>query len=161
MDAAPPSMRPDRGRRKRARRGVVLLDVILALAIIALGALVLVPIPRGEIGSAELRGEAMRVAAAFRQGRALALRNRGTVDISVDPRSGNVAYEGGADVAIRKGIELVWITSDQCPLSRGVRALRYLPDGRSCGGVLTLATRTAKIELRVDWLTGRVDMSTQ
>lgn len=154
-------MRPDRirARKRAARRGVVLLDVILAMAVIALGAFVLLPAPRGSVGVTELQAEAIRVAATFRQGRATALRSRKPINISVDPDRRLVSAQSGASVEIRQGIAMVWVTSDQCPLSGGKRALRYLPDGRSCGGVLTLSAGGASVRLRVDWLTGRVDMS--
>lgn len=146
-------------RQRSRRRGVVMLDVILAMAVIALCALVLMPIPRGSIGANELRAEAIRVAAQFRKGRAMALRGRQPVDIVVDADASRVAFAGGETVAIRDGVRLLWVTSDQCPRIEGIRALRYLPDGRSCGGVLTLSAGALRYQLRVDWLTGRVEMS--
>lgn len=155
-------MRPEATRatrRRSSRRGVVLLDVILAMAVIALGAFILLPAPRGAVGMTELQAEAIRVAATFRQGRANALRSRKPVDIAVDPERRTVTARGGSSVEVRLGIAMVWVTSDQCPVSAGRRALRYLPDGRSCGGVLTLSAGGGSMRLRVDWLTGRVDMS--
>lgn len=146
-------------RGKNARRGVVLLDVILALAVISLAALVLMPGPRPGISSSELHAEAVRVAAQFRQGRALALRNRGHADILVDPDTRRVRVEDGLPLQLDEGIELEWVTSDQCPLRGGLRALRFLADGRSCGGLLTLSGGGSSTQLRVDWLTGRVEMS--
>lgn len=89
---------------KRAQRGVVLLDVVAALAIVAL--------------------------AAF-----------------------------ASPISIRDGVAMNWITSDRCPIRGGTRTLRFLADGRSCGGVMTLSASGREIELRVDWLTGRVEMS--
>jgi alcohol dehydrogenase class IV len=59
--------------RKRAQRGVVLLDVVAALAIVGLAAFVLMPRPRSSIGAAELSAEAVRVSGEFRKGRAKAL----------------------------------------------------------------------------------------
>lgn len=154
-------MRPDRHARGRKyrRRGVVLLDVILALAVLALAALALMPRPRSGVAATELQAEAIRVAASFRQGRATALRSQRPVDIFVDPDRRSVTIADGPSIAIRDGIDMVWVTSDQCPARGGVRALRYLSDGRSCGGVLTLSAGGGNVRLRVDWLTGRVDMS--
>lgn len=154
-------MRPEHRRsgRKSARRGVVLLDVILALAVIALAALVLMPQPRTGIAATELQAEAIKVAASFRQGRATALRNQRPVDIYVDPDRRRVSIADGPSIDIRDGVAMVWVTSDQCPQRGRLRALRYLSDGRSCGGVLTLSAGGGAVRLRVDWLTGRVDMS--
>ena len=145
---------------KRRRRGIVLLDVVLALAVLSLAAFVLMPRPRAGITDIELRAEATRVAAQFREGRAQAIRTRANADIVVDARQGLVGMAGAAGlVRLREEIELNWATSSLCPLVDGRRALRFLADGRSCGGVLTLSANGRAVELRVDWLTGRVETS--
>lgn len=142
------------------RRGVVLLDVVLALAILALGALVLMPRPTAGVSASTLQAEAARAAAEFRRARAQALRSRGPVDVHVDPARRVIRYDGSEPLVLREGVRLSWITSSQCPLRDGGRALRYLADGRSCGGVMDLTSDRAAIQLRIDWLTGRVEMST-
>lgn len=148
------------GSSRRGRRGVVLLDVVLALAVLSLAALVLMPRPRAGLTDVELRAEATRVAAQFREGRASAIRNRAPADIFVDPRTGQVAAAGARHpLRLREGVALDWMTSSLCPTVSGLRALRFLPDGRSCGGVLTLSANGRSVQLRVDWLTGRVEMS--
>jgi len=145
--------------RRRQRRGAVLLDVVLALAILALGAMVLMPLPRATIGPTELRAEAVRAAAALRKGRTAAISGRRAVDIAVDTRTGAMTVGGLTVNEVARGVTIGWVTSDLCPVKGGVRALRYLPDGRSCGAVLTLASGAARAEVRVDWLTGRADLS--
>ena len=138
---------------------MVLLDVVLALAVLSLAALVLMPRPRAGLTDVELRAEATRVAAQFREGRAAAIRNRAPADIFIDPRTGQVAASDGQPLRLREGVALDWTTSSLCPTVSGLRALRFLPDGRSCGGVLTLSANGRSVQLRVDWLTGRVEMS--
>ena len=153
-------MRSSAPNSKKHRRGIVLLDVILALAVLSLAAFVLMPRPRAGITDIELRAEATRVASQFRQGRAHAIRTRDNADIVVDARQGLVGMAGAPDlIRLRDGVELNWATSSLCPLVDGRRALRFLSDGRSCGGVLTLSANGRAVELRVDWLTGRVEMS--
>ncbi|MBZ9809191.1 MULTISPECIES: hypothetical protein [unclassified Mesorhizobium] len=147
------------GNRKRARRGVVLIDVVAALAIVALAAFVLMPRPRSSIGAAELSAEAVRVSGEFRKGRAKALTTGSVADVTVDPGSGHIQVDGADPISIRDGVAVNWVTSDRCPVRGGTRALRFLADGRSCGGVMTLSASGRQIELRVDWLTGRVEMS--
>ncbi|APH73471.1 pilus assembly FimT family protein [Aquibium oceanicum] len=148
-----------RARRKASRRGIVLLDIVLAIAVMSLAALVLMPRPRAGVSAADLEAEAVKVAASFREGRSLAVRQQGAVDIEVDAQRGRISVAGGEPLTIRNGIGLRWVTSNLCPLIAGQRALRYLSDGRSCGGVLTLTGGGRSMELRVDWLTGRVEMA--
>lgn len=140
---------------------MVLIDVVAALAIVALAAFVLMPRPRTGIGAAELSAEAVRVGAEFRKGRAKALTTGRVADVTVDPGNRRIGVDGASPVAIRDGVAINWVTSDQCPIRGGTRALRFLADGRSCGGVMTLSAGGRAIELRVDWLTGRVEMSPQ
>lgn len=145
--------------RKNRQRGVILLDVVAALAVVALVAFVLMPRQRSGAGPAELTAEAVRISAEIRKGRAKALVSGSTVDVFVDPDRRNVRVEGGTSISIRDGVDVEWVTSNQCPVRQGKRALRFLADGRSCGGVMTLSVRGKAMELRVDWLTGRVEMT--
>lgn len=145
--------------RKVGQRGVVLLDVIAALAIFALAAFVLMPRPRSGVGAAELSGEAVRISGEFRKARVKALTTGGVADVMIDPGNKRIQVDGANPISIRDGVAINWVTSDRCPIRGGTRALRFLADGRSCGGVMTLSASGRAIELRVDWFTGRVEMS--
>lgn len=138
---------------------MVLLDVVLALAILSLAAMVLMPRPRAGLSPTDLRAEAARAAAVFRQGRATAIRQGRHADVVVDAFARSVRTAGAPLVQIRQGVDLNWVTSNLCPVVDGARTLRFLADGRSCGGVLTLAGAGTSTQLRIDWLTGRVEMS--
>ncbi|MCO4318905.1 hypothetical protein M8997_017065 [Phyllobacterium sp. 21LDTY02-6] len=143
---------------KGAQRGVVLLDVVVALAIFALAASVLMPRPRSSAGAAELSAEAVRISGEFRKGRAKALTTGSVADVMVDTGNKLIQVDGANPISIRDVVAMNWVTSDRCPIRDGIRALRFLADGRSCGGVMTLSADGREIELRVDWLTGRVEM---
>ena len=147
--------------RKVGQRGVVLIDVIAALAIFALAAVVLMPRPYSRIGGPELSGEAVRISGEFRKARVKALTTGDVADVMVDPVNKRIQVNGAYLISIRDGVAINWVTSDQCPIQGGTRTLRFLADGRSCGGVMTLSTSGHAIELRVDWFTGRVEMITK
>lgn len=147
--------------RKKGRRGVVLIDVIAALAIFALAAFVLMPRPYARIGAAELSGEAVRVSGEFRKARVKAMTSGDIADVMVDPASRRIQVKGAHPISVRDGVAIDWTTSDQCPIEGGTRTLRFLADGRSCGGVMKLSASGRAIELRVDWFTGRVEMSSK
>ena len=137
---------------------MMLLDAVLVLAIVALAAYVLLPAPLGTLSAGAMRAEAVQVAARFREARTAAMTGRAPVDVIVDTAAGTITGTG-QPLNIRRDLSLRWVSSDQCPLDRGRRALRFLPDGRSCGGVLTMSGSGHMAELRVDWLTGRVEMA--
>lgn len=137
----------------------MLLDVVLTLGILALVVLLAVPRPRASVGPIELRAEAAQVAATFRKARAEAIRQQHQTDVVYDEATGDISFGGQTVHAMRPGIGVTWATSSLCPsLSQG-RALRFLADGRSCGAVMTLSAAGRSMRLRVDWLTGRVEIS--
>jgi len=146
---------------KVGQRGVVLLDVIAALAIFALAAYILMPRPHSRIGAAELSGEAVRVSGEFRKARVQAMTTGDVADVMVDPGKRRIQVKGANPILLRDGVAIDWTTSDQCPIQSGTRTLRFLADGRSCGGVMKLSASGRAIELRVDWFTGRVEMSSE
>mgnify|MGYP007078759289 FL=1 len=139
----------------------MLLDVVLALGIIALLALLVAPRPRAGVGEVELKAEAAQVAASFRTARADAIRERSHADVTVDPDARAIAYRGQLAHRVRDGVAVDWATSNLCPVVEGTRSLRFLADGRSCGAVMTLSASGRSTRLRVDWLTGRVEISDQ
>jgi general secretion pathway protein H len=144
---------------RRHRRGVVLLDVVLALAILALAALILVPRPAAGVSRADMRLAGTEIAALFRKGRAQAVVSGAATDIAVNPNEGRVSAPfQERSYTLQRGIAMDWVASRVCPGSGEQRALRFLADGRSCGGVLTLNSGGMAVIIRVDWLTGRVDM---
>lgn len=137
----------------------MLLDVVLTLGILALVVLLAVPRPRASVGPVELRAEAAQIAATFRKARAEAVRLQSQTDVVYDEAAGDIRYGGQSVHAIRPGIGVDWATSSLCPFMSGGRALRFLADGRSCGAVMTLSAAGKSMRLRVDWLTGRVEIS--
>jgi general secretion pathway protein H len=141
---------------RRSKAGIVLLDVVVALAVIALAALILVPRPAPGLSKSDLRIAATDAAAVIRAARVAAIRDSAPRDVRI--AGGRVALEPNGRVAVLPdGLAARWVASSQCPVAGGARLLRFLPDGRSCGGVLTLETGGSSAVIRVDWLTGRVE----
>jgi general secretion pathway protein H len=145
--------------KRPARRGVILLDVVLALAVLALAALVLVPRPTSGVSRSDLHVAGAEIAALIRHARARSVAGGLETDVLFNRRAGEVSSGfSDAKVTLPQGAMLEFVASSLCPVIEGERALRFLADGRSCGGVLTLGTRQLAAVIRVDWMTGRVDM---
>ena len=66
--------------------------------------------------------------------------------------------------ALRRGVEIpadvdVRVTvADYCRAGRREAGISFYPDGLSCGGVLALGRDGAGYEVRVNWLTGGVEI---
>jgi general secretion pathway protein H len=126
------------------------------LAVVALVAAIVAPGPRSGTSASGLEAQTARLAALLRHSRATAQRTQRDVDVLVDLAARTFRSPVGA-VALPADVVLQWTASTQCPMIDGARALRFRPDGRTCGSVFNLDLRGRRIDVRVDWLTGRVE----
>jgi general secretion pathway protein H len=149
MPATSPTNRPAEG-------GFALFELVLALAILGLVAGIVFPrVARGP-GPAELGTTAQEIAALLRSDRNSALRHRREVVSRIDVAQGVVTSGGsGGGVRIPAGIEIEFVQSSR--EKRGAAGgIRFLPDGGSSGGFLSMRRGAAAYDIAVNWLTGGV-----
>jgi general secretion pathway protein H len=143
----------------RARaQGMTMIEILVVLAIMALGAAIVVPMVGGTGAStADLRSAARQIAAGLRLARseAIAQRRETVLTLDLEKRSFRVAREQ-RDVALPAKVELKLFTAQSDLVSEKQGAIRFFPDGGSNGGRVTVASGERKYEVDVDWLTGRV-----
>ncbi|QRG06043.1 prepilin-type N-terminal cleavage/methylation domain-containing protein [Xanthobacter dioxanivorans] len=151
---APIGMAPTPG-----EAGFSLLEVVCALAIVA--AIAAIALPRLPLGTSRPRLEAFAVetAALLKADRTAAIRRGAPVATEVDAPSGRIrSGSSGRTVRIPADVRMQAVLPQYCN-GRAVRgAIGFLPSGLSCGGVLTLARNGAAYEVRVNWLTGGVEI---
>jgi len=140
---------------KRADGGFALYELILALAILGMVAVVVVPRLARAPGPIEIRTAASEVAALFRLDRNLALRTGRPVTTKVDVEHGTILGGSGELVQIPRGITFTFVRSSRVGGEDG-GGVRFLPDGRSSGGVLTLSREDFSYRISVNWLTAGV-----
>jgi general secretion pathway protein H len=143
----------------RARaQGMTMIEILVVLAIMALGAAIVVPMVGGTGAStADLRSAARQIAAGLRLARseAIAQRRETVLTLDLEKRSFRVAREQ-RDVALPAKVELKLFTAQSDLVNEKQGAIRFFPDGGSNGGRVTVASGERKYEVDVDWLTGRV-----
>jgi general secretion pathway protein H len=144
-------------RRKRGGDGgFALYELVLALAIMGLVAGLVLPRLVRPAGPTEIRNAAEEIAAVFRTDRNSALKSRHDVVSRVDLASGLVrAGSSGRIVEIPSGVRVELVQSSR-ELAGGSSGIRFLPDGRSSGGVLTLSRNHFSYQISVNWLTASV-----
>ena len=143
----------DNGR--RGDRGFALYELILALAILGMVAALVVPRLARAPGPVEIRTAADEVAALFRTDRNMALRLGRPVVSLVDLEHGIVRGASGEVVEFPRGIKIEFVQSSR-QLAENGSGIRFLPDGRSSGGVLTLSRLDFSYRVSVNWLTAGV-----
>ena len=139
--------------------GFTLIEAIAVMAIVAiLAALVLPMRPQGTTRP-ELEAYALRIAALLKADRAAALKTRTRVETALDRGTREIVSGVGAgDVRLPEDVAFDAIVAETCDGRVNGSAIDFLPSGMSCGGSIALARPGAAYHVRVNWLTGDVDI---
>jgi general secretion pathway protein H len=143
----------------RGDAGFTLFEVICVLAILATLAAVVVPaLPRGT-SRAQLQSYAIATAALLKADRNAALRRGISVATEVHTDSRLVrSGASGRSVQVPNDVAFDTLLSARCDKATS-RTIRFFPSGLSCGGVIALSRSGTTYEVRVNWLTGGVEIA--
>ncbi len=139
--------------------GFTLLEMVCALAIVGLMAAVLLPaIPR-QTSRARLEAYAIETAALLKADRNAAIRRRLDVTTQVDAPSRSLrSGASGQTVRVPEDVRFETLLPRNCDSRPVVASISFFASGMSCGGVIVLARLDAGYEIRVNWLTGRIEV---
>ena len=139
--------------------GFTLIETACALAIVALIAAVGLPALPRATSRPRLEGYAIETAALLIGDRNAAMRRGRPVATRLDGRN-RIIRSGvsGASVAFPADVAFDALVAATCDGAGAAESIEFLPDGMSCGGTIALARGLTRFEIRVDWLTGAVDV---
>jgi general secretion pathway protein H len=139
--------------------GFTLIEAVAVIAIVAiLAALVFPMLPQGTTRP-QLEAYALRVAAVLKADRTAALRSRERVETFLDRGTHEIVSGAGAgEVRLPEDVAFDAIVSETCAGRANGSAIDFLPSGMSCGGSIALARPGVAYHVRVNWLTGGVDI---
>ncbi len=141
-------------KRSREELGFTLIETIVVVAV--LGLMLYLIVGRGPAHSptVDLHAAATRVAQGMRDARSLAIARDQAQLFTVQPATPSFRVGDGApqllprDIAVRLEID-----------GRPARGIMFLPDGSGTGGAVVLANATRRMDVRVDWLSGRLGVA--
>ena len=144
---------------RAGERGIVLIEIVCVLAIIALLAAIILPaIPRATSG-ARLEAYAVEVAGLITQDRNAAVRRRTQVVTHVDaPARLIVSGATGRELRLPADVAVDALLAARCGDRPSGGTIRFFPSGSSCGGVIALRRPGTGYQVRVNWLTGGVEV---
>lgn len=137
--------------------GFTLLEMLIVLTLMGLLVAVVVPMFGEGVSTTELKSDARAVAAGLRQARGQAIAQRSDAMLVLD--LGAHSFSVPPDPRVHKlaqRLELKLFTAQSDLVSENVGAIHFFADGGSNGGRITLASGERKLNVDVDWLTGRV-----
>jgi general secretion pathway protein H len=139
--------------------GSTLLEVVAVLAIMAMLAGVALPALKVGATPSSLDAYAMRIASLLKADRIAAIRSGTAVatqlsaaDRSVTSGRGHGFVQAPADVALDAAL------AERCGGAETGSEIVFFPSGLSCGGVIALTRMGQHVEIRVNWLTGGVEI---
>ena len=143
----------------REDAGFTLIEIVCALAIIALlAALVLPALPRAT-SQARLAGYAIEVAGLLKGDRTAAIRERITVSTFLDAQRRTIRSGSTPTVIeIPEDVSFNALLAQRCGDRPVGRTIDFSPSGASCGGVIALSRQGVGYQIRVNWLTGGVEV---
>ena len=143
---------------KRApdQAGFTLLEMIVVLVVLALMAgLVLARGPQRS-AALELRMAAGEVAQALRGARGRAIATNGPVVFRLDVGAHEYRVDGAPPRALPASLALSMVAIAGEVTDSQIAGISFSPDGSSSGGRVELASGARRVQVGVDWLTGRV-----
>jgi general secretion pathway protein H len=141
------------------QRGFTLLEMVCVLAIIALLAAVLLPFIPHETSRSRLQAYALQTAALLKNDRDAAITRRISVATLVDAQA-RAIRSGASRSAIRipDDVHFAALLPQTCRQRAALSTISFFANGTSCGGSIALTRFDAGYEIRVNWLTGRIEV---
>jgi len=145
--------------RDATQRGFTLLEMVCVLAIIALMAAVLLPFVPRQTSRSRLQAYALETATLLKADRNAAIEHSASVATLVDAAS-RVIHSGASRMTVRipDDVRFEAVLPQSCHRQAALSTIRFFANGGSCGGSIALTRLDAGYEIRVNWLTGRVEI---
>jgi general secretion pathway protein H len=136
-----------------------MLEVVCIVAIVALLAAILLPrIPAGT-SRPQLEAYAIATASLLALDQSAAMRRHTPISTDIDASARSIrSGSTGRVLRIPKDVVFDAVLPKLCNRRPAVSTIGFLPSGMSCGGTVVMTRMGAGYEIRVNWLTGGVQV---
>jgi general secretion pathway protein H len=144
---------------RKAEAGFTLVEMVCVIAIIAMLAAILLPHISRATSRPRLEGYAVETASLLKADRTAAMRRRVPIATQVDAserylRSGST----GRVLRVPDDVTFSATLPIRCNDRQAFSTISFFATGMSCGGTIVLSRLGAVYEIRVNWLTGGIEI---
>ena len=144
---------------RKAEAGFTLVEMVCVIAIIAMLAAILLPHISRATSRPRLEGYAVETASLLKADRTAAMRRRVAIATQVDAserylRSGST----GRILRVPDDVTFSATLPLRCNDRPAFSTISFFATGMSCGGTIVLSRLGAVYEIRVNWLTGGIEI---
>jgi general secretion pathway protein H len=143
----------------RANDGFTLLEMVCVIAIVAMLAAVLLPNISRSTSRPRLEAYAVETASLLKADRTAAIRHRIQIATQIDAGTGSLrSGSTGRTLRIPDDVAFDALLPDRCNERPAFSTISFFPTGMSCGGTIVLSRLGTGYEIRVNWLTGGIEI---
>lgn len=141
------------------KEGFTLLETVCVVAIIAMMAAILLPMLPRSTSRQRLEAYAIEAAALLKSDRSAAIRRHTEVATQVDAASRSMR-SGATGHLLRLPDDVVFnaVLPERCNQRPALSTISFFASGMSCGGAIALTRKGIGYEIRVNWLTGGIEV---
>jgi general secretion pathway protein H len=120
---------------------------------------VLLPLIPRQTSRSRLEAYAVQTATLLKADRSAAIRRRSDVATLVDATTRSI-HSGAtaAMISIPEDVHFDALLPQTCRQRAALSTISFFADGMSCGGTIALSRLDTGYEIRVNWLTGRIEI---